>query len=155
MMPTTTDPNDPRLERGADEKPRPQAEAYLVLSEEERAKGFVRPLRRSYRHVGPPGPKYPLRDLTGEEKERWAGTGYVKYEAYPESAAPALGELWTQERLDKVAKGCGTVTIMAPAIAETYARDPKFYGATYCMGCQMHLPVAEFVWDDDGSVVGS
>jgi hypothetical protein len=28
---------------------------YWVLSEAERAKGFVRPVRDSYRHVGPPG----------------------------------------------------------------------------------------------------
>jgi hypothetical protein len=28
----------------------PQADVYLVLSEEERAKGFVRPVRRAYWH---------------------------------------------------------------------------------------------------------
>lgn len=28
-----------------------QQEGYVVLSEEERAKGFVRPVRRSYRHL--------------------------------------------------------------------------------------------------------
>ena len=47
----TTDRNDPRLTHGVDSEPVPQAEAYLVLSEEERAKGFIRPLRRSYRHT--------------------------------------------------------------------------------------------------------
>jgi hypothetical protein len=47
----TTDPSDPRLGHGADEHPVPQNEAYLVLSEEERAKGFVRPVRRSYVHT--------------------------------------------------------------------------------------------------------
>lgn len=41
------------------------------------------------------------------------------------------------------------------ALCETYAREPKFYGATYCVGCSMHLPVAEFVWSEDGQVVGS
>lgn len=51
-------------------------------------------------------------------------------------------------------KGCGTLTTMGQALAETYARDPKFYGATYCCECQKHLPVAEFRWED-GSVVGS
>jgi hypothetical protein len=40
-------------------------------------------------------------------------------------------------------------------LAQTYARNPKFYGATYCVGCQKHLPVGEFVWDSDGEVVGS
>lgn len=81
----TTDPNDPRLKRGsADDKPVPQNEVYLVLSEEERAKGFIRPVRRSYIHAGLT-PKFPLRDLTPEEKGRYDKFGYVKYEAYPES----------------------------------------------------------------------
>jgi hypothetical protein len=154
-MPTTTDPDDPRLEYGSDSKPRPQAEAYLVLSEEERAKGFVRPLRRAYKHVGLPAPKYPLIDLTDEEKKDFERYGYVKYEKYPESESPALGRYWTQSELDKINKGCGELTIMAPEIAATYAREPHFYGATYCMTCRMHLPVTEFVWLDDGSRVGS
>lgn len=102
-MSLTDDPRDPRLTRGpADEEPVPQAPVYLVLSEEERAKGFVRPARLSYRH-----------------------------------------------------EVCGAVTTMAPAIAETYARQPHFYGATYCVRCQMHRPVGvegEFVWiESDGS----
>lgn len=42
--------------------------------------------------------------------------------------------------------GCGAVTTMNYAIAETYARDPGFYGSTYCSGCRMHRPVAEFEW---------
>lgn len=50
-MSTTDDPNDPRLTRGVDEAPREQAEAYLVLSEQERARGFVRPVRDSYVHL--------------------------------------------------------------------------------------------------------
>lgn len=154
-MPTTTDPKDPRLGHGSDKEPRPQQEVYLVLSEEERAKGFIRPVRRSYKHVGPAGPKYPLLDLTNEQQERYAKDGYVKYEAYPESESPVLGRFYTQQMLDEIKKGCGAVTIMAPDIAETYARDPKFYGATYCVQCQMHKPVAEFVWVDDGTVVGS
>jgi hypothetical protein len=49
----TTDPKDPRLGHGSDTKPRPMNEAYLVLSEEERAKGFVRPLYRAYIHHDP------------------------------------------------------------------------------------------------------
>lgn len=101
-MTLTDDPTDPRLTHGGDNKPGPQAEVYLVLSETERAKGFVRPVRRTYVHTV-----------------------------------------------------CGTATTMGQALAETYARDPKFYGGTYCVGCQMHKPVAEFRWGDDGSVVGS
>lgn len=52
---------------------------------------------------------------------------------------------------------CGTVTTMALAIAETYARDPRFYGATFCVYCRTHRPVGpdgEFVWDD-GTKVGT
>lgn len=103
-MPTTSDPSDPRLTRGADEQPVAQADAYLVLSEQDRARGFVRPVRRSYVH-----------------------------------------------------QTCGAVTTMAQVIAETYAREPGFYGATYCTTCRMHRPVGaggEFVWED-GSKVGT
>lgn len=75
---------------------------YLVLCPEERAKGFTRPVRQSYRHTK-----------------------------------------------------CGTVTTMSLALAETYARDPKFYGGTFCTGCGTHFPVADFTWEPDGSVVGS
>ncbi len=113
-MSLTSDPNDPRLTHGADDKPGPQAEVYLVLSEEDRAKGFIRPLRRSYIHVG----------LGGSEYAR-------------------------------TSKGCGVQTRMGLALCETYARQPSFYGSTYCVGCQMHCPVAEFVWSEDGQVVGS
>jgi hypothetical protein len=116
MAEHTTDPTDSRLTHGVDDKPMPQAEAYLVLSEEERADGFVRLLRTSYRHVG-------------TEQS-------VVTNGLPNG-------------------GCGVVTTMSRAIAETYAKYPAFYGATYCTGCSMHLPVNEFIWVDDGSVVGS
>lgn len=51
-------------------------------------------------------------------------------------------------------KGCGAATKMGIELSETYARDPKFYGATYCVGCKTHLPVKEFTWEDH-EVVGS
>lgn len=102
-MSLVTDPNDPRISRyTGEEAPGPQNEVYLVLSEEERAKGFVRPLRQSYIHTD-----------------------------------------------------CGTTTTMGAAIAETYARDPKFYGATYCCRCRAHFPVSEFHWLDTLETVGS
>lgn len=100
-MVLTTDPDDPRLTHGpdpADGPSRPQAEAYLVLPEEERAKGFVRPVRTQYWHAV-----------------------------------------------------CGRITIMGTALAETYARDPGFYGATFCAHCGRHRPVGEhgeFYWCD-------
>ena len=101
-MSYTTDPKDPRLTHGTDGEPTPQADVYLVLSDEERAKGFIRPVRRTYIH-------------------------------------------------DK----CGGATTMGGALAETYARDPKFYGGTYCVGCQRHAPVSEFTWDGTDQKVGS
>jgi hypothetical protein len=102
-MGITTDPNDPEL-RIIDPENNQQM-AYLVLSEEERNKGFVQPLRRSYVH----------------EK-------------------------------------CGSVTTMGIAIAETYARNPRYYGATYCSRCQSHFPVGalgEFTWDGTDIKVGT
>ncbi|HYE72704.1 MAG TPA: hypothetical protein VEF04_05210, partial [Blastocatellia bacterium] len=67
-----------------------QQNDYIVLSAEERAKGFVRPYRTSYKHVGT-RPKYPTRDLTLEEKERHKDSGYVLFEVYPESESPLTG----------------------------------------------------------------
>lgn len=101
-MSTTEDRNDPDLEV-KDEKG--MQKSYLVLSEEERAKGFIRPVRRSYIH-----------------------------------------------------ETCGMETYMGLAIAETYARDPHFYGGTYCGVCGDHYPVGErgeFTWAVDGTKVGT
>lgn len=121
-MSYTTDPKDPELGHGVDEHPVPQNKKYLVLSEEERAKGFVRPLRRSYIHVGVGG-----HEIDPNDPSKHGRTG----------------------------NACGALTSMGLALCETYARDPKFYGATYCTGCSKHLPVAEFIWAEDGEVVGS
>lgn len=118
-MGLTDDPTDDRLGRGVGGEG--MNEAYLVLSEAERSKGFVRPLRRAYVH-------------------RYMLDG---------SQVPSV--LVTLEGT----AGCGALTTMALPLCETYARDPKFYGATYCVGCKTHLPVAEFHWDGDNEVVGS
>lgn len=118
-MGITSDRNDPRLGYGTNDTPVPMNEAYLVLSEEERKKGFVRPVRRTYVHVGTPG--------------------YA----------------WLK---DGAAKGCGASTTMGIALAETYAAKPSFYGATYCVRCQMHRPVGEngeFVWEGTDERVGT
>lgn len=102
----TDDPTDPRLKRGVDEAlGQPQNEVYLVLSDAERARGFVEPVRRSYIH----------------------------------------------ER-------CGALTTMGTALAETYARQPDFYGATYCTRCGGHYAVGqhgEFIWDGTTQKVGT
>lgn len=92
--------------------PRPQESesgqngSYFVLSGPERAKGFVRPVRRSYKHLK-----------------------------------------------------CGVVTTMSHSTAETYARNPGYYGATFCVSCGSHFPIGidgEFVWSDgSGEKVGT
>lgn len=79
-----------------------QQKGYVVLSEEERAKGFVRPYREKYVH-----------------------------------------------------KVCGVETKMSASIAETYARDPSFYGGTFCVGCRTHFPLDQFVWSGTDEQVGS
>lgn len=129
-----------------------QHKSYIVLCQDERAKGFVRPYRDSYQHVGLV-PTHPLRNLTDEERALW-GDEFAKFESFPSSDRPsAIGRFWTQRELDT--KGCGSVTTMGRALSETYARQPSFYGATFCVRCNKHLPVAEFVWTADGMVVGS
>jgi hypothetical protein len=154
----TDNPKHPGIKRGGpDEVPVPQNEIYLVLSEEERKKGFVRPVRSSYRHVGIK-PKYPLRDLTEQEHKDYDQYSYIKFEKYPRDENSAvIGRYWTQKDLDN--KGCGSITTMGPALCETYARKPTFYGSTYCCCCQMHRPVEEFVWieadGNDGAVMGT
>lgn len=146
-------------------KPNGQQKEYVVLTDDERAKGFQRPVRLSYKHVGRAAPRFPLRDLTAEEQARYnnpesAGGDckYAKFEQYPESESPHVGRYWTQADLDRVGKGCGTVTSMSRDIAETYAREPRFYGKTFCPNCRTHIEVGEageFVWLDDGSRVGT
>jgi hypothetical protein len=54
---------------------------------------------------------------------------------------------------------CGGVTRMSDKIAKTYARNPYFYGSTFCVQCGAHYPVGpdgEFTWDDgSGQKVGT
>lgn len=128
-----------------------QQKGYVVLSQEERDKGFTRPLRCSYQHVGVK-PKNPLRDLTEEEHQQYDKFGYIAFEAYPENESPVTGRFWTNEALKN---GCGAITTMANSIAETYARDPKFYGGTFCASCQKHFPLEQFVWIGTNETVGS
>ena len=158
-MSATTDGKSPREGYEDAAAPAPiradgQHEAYWVLKEEERAKGFVRPVRDSYRHVGV-RPTHPLRDLTDDEKERYAAFNYVAFEAYPpDGRSSVTGRYWTKSQLES---GCGAITTMGRALAETYARDPGYYGSTFCCKCGTHLPVGafgEFEWLD-GQRVGT
>jgi hypothetical protein len=98
----TTDGRSPADARATQTNETGQHASYIVLCEEERNKGFVRPYRDRYKHLT-----------------------------------------------------CGGVTTMGRALSETYARDPTFYGATFCVSCNRHLPVAEFVWTADNQPVGS
>lgn len=153
----TTDRTDPALH---EKEPSGMNKKYLVLSEEERRKGFQRPVRRSYVHVGIGAPQGELRDLTPAERERYEGrTDWARYEAYPKDhPSGMLGRYWSQADLDRVGKGCGTLTTMGQALSETYARQPGFYGATFCCGCGTHLPVGhdgEFVWEGTDERVGT
>lgn len=50
---------------------------------------------------------------------------------------------------------CGTETRMSQDIAETYARDPKFYSGTFCVACREHLPLDQFRWSGTDEIVGS
>lgn len=135
-----------------------QHKSYIILCPDERAKGFVRPYRDRYQHRG--------RAICGaylnmEGNQKLGGlidvcTGEPGHDgeciqsttlSQPEAA------LAQEKRMHPV--GCGVVTTMGQALSETYARDPKFYGATFCCGCNKHLPVAEFAWTKDGQTVGS
>lgn len=125
-------------------------EAYLVLSDEERAKGFVRPVRKAYQHVGV---DCSCGLATRQQEWRDLRLGEFPAAADPRNAYPTGHLPGCAYR-----RGCGTVTTMADAIAETYAREPSFYGATYCCGCRTHLPVGllgEFVWDGTVERVGT
>jgi hypothetical protein len=75
---------------------------YWILSDGERARGFVRPVRFTYLHGR-----------------------------------------------------CVTSTTMGHKLAETYARKPSFYGATFCCHCKAHFPVSEFTWEHTDEIVGS
>lgn len=149
-MSYTTDPDEAR---NSGTRFDGQQNVYCVLSDEERAKGFVRPVRDAYRHVGV-RPKYEMRALTPEEAIRFSDVGYVAFEEYPESEAPHTGRYWTADQLNS---GCGQVTTMGQPLAETYARNPGFYGGTFCAACRTHFPVGphgEFEWLD-GTKVGA
>jgi hypothetical protein len=126
-----------------------QQQGYVVLTPEERAKGFVKPVRRNYLHVGPPALPSKLRDLTDEEHAQYDKFGYVKFEHYG-GLDNLVGKYWTQKEIDRAGKRCGSVTTMGTALAETYARDPRFYSGTFCCACGQHFPLNEFTWEPDG-----
>lgn len=130
-----------------------QHESYWTLSAEERQKGFIRPVRRTYTHTGI-RPEHQTRPLTESEAARHASSDYVAFEPFPENDSGKTGRYWTQKQLDS---GCGATTTMSLSIAQTYAREPGFYGSTFCASCKEHLrvgPDGEFTWED-GTKVGT
>lgn len=160
-MSLTTDRNHDGLKK---QKENGQNETYLVLSDEELAKGFVRPVRKTYIHVGKEidkskmipvdeyWDKYPEgydKEIRRKYKEDY---GYRYFITYEENDTPILGRYITESDLKE---GCGFATEMNVKLAETYAANPKFYGATFCVGCGKHLAVEEFVWDGTNERVGS
>jgi hypothetical protein len=141
---------EPVPEDGSHRELRPdgQQKGYVVLTPEERAKGFVKPVRKSYTHVGAPAAPANLRDLTPKEVELYGSTyGYAKFEPY--SADPdGEGRFWTKAELARAGRRCGALTTMARSIAETYARNPYFYSGTFCCQCGAHFDLSEFLWED-------
>jgi hypothetical protein len=132
----TTNGKTPEEVRASQKGETGMHDGYIVLCDAERAKGFQRPYRDRYEHVG-------------------ARLGCDDYKR-PEGVmgGPCLN--CGQSQPEHIRRGgCHTVTTMGRALSETYARDPKFYGATFCCACGVHRPVAEFVWTADGQEVGS
>lgn len=139
--------------------PNGQQRGYVVLNAEERAKGFVRPVRRSYVHVG--------RKICGKRLESskdhpgivdWLCAGLPGHEG----ECPGYRG-FTQSELDRYEAtgflgGCGTSTSMGRELAETYARSPDFYSGTFCSQCSNHFPVGEhgqFIWEGTEERVGT
>jgi hypothetical protein len=67
-----TDSNDERLTHSIDETPREQAAAYLVLSDEERAKELVRPTRTKYQHKTCEVEHMAITEMSWAIAETWA-----------------------------------------------------------------------------------
>lgn len=136
-----------------------QHKDYIVLCPDERAKGFVRPVRNAYQHVGR---SICAKRVNKQSRNKLGGPRDICSLAYNHEGfcdgpfLPGVSQAEQAGLLQSHRKGgCGTVTTMGTALAETYARDPGFYGATFCCHCNRHLPVGEFVWDGTDETVGS
>jgi len=44
--------------------------------------------------------------------------------------------------------GCKQSTKMVGDLPESVARDPEWYGRTFCVACGKHVPVEEVEWKD-------
>jgi hypothetical protein len=74
---------------------------------------------------------------------------------------PNEGDFVRPIRVGYTHVACGSRTRIGSEIAETYARDPKFYTDTFCVHCGKHFHLinekgeAAFLWDSDNTPVGS
>lgn len=127
---------------------------YVVLSPEERARGFVKPVRTGYVHAGRRVCGATLRPY---ESELYGPGAKIICTALPDHAGEHGGEglesVATRVEVTRVNhvrryKGCGGATVMKRDLAETYARDPRFYSGTFCATCRHHFPLGEFEWQD-------
>lgn len=131
-----------------------QQKDYVVLTPAERAKGFVRPVRDAYRHVGKRvcGYPNPISEPNSLPRICTLTPGHECDHNFAYQAKD-IGEI---ERAGNkhMLGGCGHITTMGRSIAETYARDPHFYSGTFCTTCRNHFPVGErgeFTWyENDG-----
>jgi len=145
--------------RGEQTEATGQHKSYIVLCAEERAKGFVRPYRDSYQHVGHLVRRCRMTRTDGD----YENPRQCIHRADHKGDHEFTGLMLLNGPIEFILSGpstpreggCGSVTTMGRALSETYARDPKFYGATFCCSCNRHLPVSEFVWTADGEMVGS
>ena len=71
-----------------------------------------------------------------------------QYEHHPSDVGPTYVQ---PIRHKYVHNTCGTLTVMRGGnLAETYATNPGFYTATFCVGCHDYFPLDQFHWDADG-----
>lgn len=130
-----------------------QQKEYMALCPDERAKGFVRPYRDMYKHVGHFIERCEATQKNDDDENPHQCTRRFPHDGEHEFDALMLVNKPIKTLMQREG-GCGATTTMHKAIAETYARDPHFYSGTFCVHCQTHRPLTEFTWMD-GTQVGS
>ncbi len=130
------------------EKQKALATALAKLQEAEREAAAAIPVDRSARQLSGGGP------ITDDHREIEPLSGQQKGYIVLTPAERAKGFVRPVRDAYRHLK-CGKITTMSRDLAETYARDPKFYDGTFCTTCRSHFPVGgdgEFTWyENDGS----
>lgn len=140
-----------------DEKlPDGQLKDHWILSDEERAKGFVRPVRTSYIHIGKEICAKVLPNVSGAEVLLGGLREVCVMEPGHKGECIQFRKMTQYEHAvaeeSHILGGCGRITTMGQKIAETYAAEPEFYGSTFCANCHGYFPVGkfgEFKWVDE------